>query len=99
MKTNGDLQTWGAVFKHVMFRGKIDLLMISPAIKGGMAPPETQRAFDAANDQYYRGVDWALDISQADFVDCDIQRVPANLVRRDPETQVVVTRERAMRGE
>lgn len=99
LKTSGLLQTWAAVFKHVTFRGKIGRLMVSPFVAPGIATPAQQRAFDEANARYYTGVDWALDLREAEFEECDLRRVPAHLVRRDPETQVVVTREQAMRGE
>ena len=97
-KTNGLFQTWGAVFKHVTLRGKIERVMISPYVAPSIATEKQQRAFDEANAAYYAGVDWALDISEAEFEEIDIRRVPARLIRRDPETQVVVTRERAMEG-
>lgn len=96
LKTNGLLQVWGAVFQHVTLRGKIDRLMISPAIAAGLATPAQQRAFDEANAAYYRDVDWAIDITEAEFQECELQGVPANLIRRDPETQVVVRREHAL---
>jgi hypothetical protein len=99
LKTNGLMQTWGAVFKHTTLRGKIDRIMISPAVGAGLASADVQRAFDAANEAYYAEVDWALDISEAEFQECDLRRVPADLVRRDSETQVVIRREKAMRGE
>src|SRR6185295_12409010 len=98
LKTGGLLQCWGAVFKHVILQGKIDRIMISPAVAAGLAAMQQQRAFDVANATYYSSVDWALDISRGEFEECEIQRVPAHLVRRDPETQVVITRERAMQG-
>jgi hypothetical protein len=97
-KTNGLFQTWGAVFKHVTLRGQIGRVMLSPAVSPGKATPTQQRAFDEANAAYYADVDWALDISEAEFEEIDIRRVPARLIRRDPDTQVVVTRERAMEG-
>jgi len=37
-------------------------------------------------------VDWALDISEAAFLECDLRGIPANLIRRDPETQMIVRR-------
>ena len=37
-------------------------------------------------------------ISEARFKDCDIRGIPARLIRRDPETQVVIRRENAMTG-
>jgi hypothetical protein len=97
-RTHTLLQCWGAVFRHVTFRGRIGRIMSSPAVATGTATPEQQRAFDIANAEYYANVDWALDISEAEFDECELQRVPAQLVRRDAETQVVITREKAMRG-
>lgn len=97
-KTNGLFQTWGAVFKHVILRGTIGRIMISPAVATGTATSAQQRAFDDANAAYYATVDWALDISEAEFEEVDIRRVPARLIRRDPATQAVVTREKAMEG-
>lgn len=101
LRTHGLIQLWGCVFKHMTLKGRIDRMMFSPAIVIG---PETaaeraqQKAFDEANAAYYRNIDWALDISQAEFQECDIRGVPARLIRRDPETQVVVTRQKALEG-
>jgi hypothetical protein len=97
-KTNGLCQSWGAVFKHVTLRGEIERVMFSPAVSAGLATREEQRAFDESNAEYYKTVDWALDISEAEFEECEIQGVPASLVRRDISTQVIVTREKAIRG-
>ncbi len=99
LRTHGLLHTWGAVYKHVVLKGNIDNIMISPVIATGTATPKQQRAFDEANGRYYETVDWALDISEGRFDECEIQRVPARLIRRDPETQVVITREKALMGE
>lgn len=99
--TNGQLvQAWGAAFNRVVLRGKIDRLMISSVVDVYGDRPNLQRAFDEANAEYYRSVEWALDISQAEFKELDIRGVfPVHLIRRDPETQVVVTRERALKHE
>lgn len=99
LRTRNLLQTWGAVFKHVTLQGKIGDIMLS----GTLCPTSTtttsmQRAIREANSAYYSTVDWALDISRAEFVDCDIRGIPSRLIRRDPETQAVVTRERAVEG-
>jgi hypothetical protein len=100
LRIEGLLQTWGAVFKRVVLRGKIDRLMISTDVPVGMSRTESQvAALSEANTAYYATVDWALDISQAEFKECSLRGVPARLVRRDPETQVVVTREKALSGE
>jgi hypothetical protein len=39
-------------------------------------------------------VDWALDISEAEFPDVELRGIPARLVRADPDLSVVVTREK-----
>jgi hypothetical protein len=41
-------------------------------------------------------VEWALDISQGEFKELDIRGVPGKLVRRDPTTQALVLREKAL---
>ncbi len=94
------LQTWGAVFKHVTIKGGIGRMMLS----NRLCPTSTttdamQRAFEEANAVYYASVDWALDISKGEFEELSLRGIPARLIRRHPETQVVVTRQRAMRGE
>lgn len=98
LKTRGLLQTWGAVFRHVTLRGRLGRIMLSPAIASGVATPSEQRAFDEANARFYRDTDWALDITEGEFEELDLRGIPASLIRRDVETQVVVTRKKAMSG-
>jgi hypothetical protein len=98
LKTHGLLQTWAAVFRHVTIKGKLGRLMFSPFVAAGTANARQQREFDEANAAYYSTVDWALDISEVECEEMDIRRVPARLIRRDPATQVMVTREKAMQG-
>ncbi len=98
LKTYDLLQTWGAVFRHVVLKGYIGRIMISPAVATGLAKPREQLAFDKANSAYYSYVDWALDIREGKFYECEIQRVPAHLILRDVDTQVVITREKALEG-
>lgn len=99
--TNGQLvQTWGAAFNRVVLRGKLDRLMISSVVDVWGNEPKRQQAFNEANAEYYRNVQWALDISEAEFKELDIRGIfPVHLIRRDPETQVVVTRERALQSD
>jgi hypothetical protein len=51
-------------------------------------------------EEFYSHVDWAIDIHDAEFDDFSFRTgaVPARLVRRDPETQVIVKHERVMEG-
>jgi hypothetical protein len=104
LKTPGLFQTFGAVFKHVVLRGKLDRLMICnyelPDSSVNLPYQyEVVDAFREANTEYYRDVDWALDISQAEFKELDIRGVPGRLIRRDSQTQVLITRERALEGD
>ena len=98
-----DLVTvWGALFKHVTIKGRCDSLMIH-GITGqgdievggkGVLP------YRALCDEFYETVDWALDIREAEFEDFWIRTrgVPTHLVRRDPETQAVIRRDKAING-
>lgn len=99
LKTSDLFQCWGAVYKHVTLKGNIGRIMISPFVATAMAKPREQAAFDKANEEYYKTVNWALDITEGRFYECELQRVPARLIKRDPETQVVITREKAVLGE
>lgn len=98
LKTNGLLQCFGAVFQHVVIRGRIGRLMLSPVVEPGRATADVQRRFDIANAEYNQSIDWALDIRDAEFQECELRGVPARLVRRDPETQVVIRRSSAASG-
>ncbi len=84
----------GAVFDRVTLRGKIDRLWIKPWV----VEPTKQQEFDKANAELYKQVDWAVDISQLDCKEIDIRAVPAKLIRRDPETQAIVTFEKVLEG-
>jgi hypothetical protein len=99
LETSNPLITWGAVFRHVTLRGRIGGIMLSHWVTPGQPASAEQRAFDAANAAYYAAVDWALDLREAEFTDdADLRGVPGRLVRRDPETQVLITREKAVEG-
>lgn len=98
LRTKEPLFMWGAVFRHVTLRGRIGRINfredIHPASMSAALGPEVR----AANRAFYGATDWALDIAEASFLEADLQGVPAQLVRRDPATQVVVTREAARAG-
>jgi hypothetical protein len=86
----------------VTLKGRCDKLMIH-GITGrgdidvggsGVLP------YRALCDEFYATVDWALDIREAEFEDFCIRTrgVPAHLVRRDPETQAVIRRDKVLSG-
>jgi hypothetical protein len=94
--TNDLLIVWGAVFSHVTLSGQIGKLKINHWVHHVDRSPEVQGPFDAYREEFYRATDWALDISGARFKEFEVRGVPARLVRIDPETQAIVTRERAL---
>ena len=96
LATNDLLILWGPLFKHVTLKGKIGKLKINSAVHHVDRSPEVQSPFDSARAEFYANVDWALDIREASFQEFEVQGVPARLVLRDPATQVVVTRQRAL---
>ena len=98
LKIPSILPFYGTVFKHTIFKGRIGRIMMNPLVFPGVLDPLKQKEFDQVNALYYASVDWALDISEAKFVDCDIRSVPARLIRRDQQTQVIVTRQKAIEG-
>jgi hypothetical protein len=90
---------WGALLQHVTIKGRCDNLMIHGTPNSQVFGGELARYWDVCK-AFYTDADWALDISEAEFEDFCLRTggVPAQLIRRDPETQVVVRREEALRG-
>ncbi len=99
LKTGDFFQTCGAVFKHVTLLGKIGRVMICRNFFTTPGGAEQERAFDLANAEYYRHVDWALDISEGEYSEFDIRSVPGHLIRRNPETQARIKRERLVESD
>ncbi|HEX6986700.1 MAG TPA: hypothetical protein VF170_15065, partial [Planctomycetaceae bacterium] len=97
LETNTLLILWGPLFNRVTLAGTIGEMKVNQDISATDRSAATQARFDAFREEYYRSVDWALDISGARFRDeFEFRGIPARLVRRDPESQAVVTRERLL---
>ncbi len=94
--TDSLLILWGTVFDQVTFSGRIGKIKINCHVHHVDISERTQRPFDEFRDKFYQNVEWALDISRAKFRLLEITGIPAHLIRRDPATQMVVTRERAL---
>jgi hypothetical protein len=93
----------GNVYRHVTLKGRIAWTSIRGQVNPPLEMPEEERQriiveWDKANAEYYKTVDWALDITQADYGSLDIDGVPTRLVRRNPQNTGVVTRKRALEG-
>jgi hypothetical protein len=98
LRTSDLLIAFGAVYKHVVLKGRIDRLMLSAMVSPSSYTPAIQRSFDEDAEHYYSNVDWALDISQGEFKELSFRGIPCWKVIRDPETQVLITRRKAMEG-
>jgi hypothetical protein len=83
-------QLAGCVFRQVTLRGRSGSLMIVGPNHSLTA--DVQQAFAENILKYYRDVDWALDITEAEFVTADLYYLPGHLVRRDPESQFLLRR-------
>lgn len=82
-------------YRHVVLRGKVGSIKLRRAVPytssvPAWGVPRVQERMDRANAEYYAKVDWALDISEAEFTSGEVEGIPLDLVRRDPETQVIV---------
>jgi hypothetical protein len=86
---------WACVFNQVTLAGKIGSLKINWGIEP-TPDTEAQTKWEEANVKFYENVHWALDISNAKFsFAISLEAIPGSLIRREPETQVLVTREAA----
>jgi hypothetical protein len=96
LRTSDLFIVWCPYLDRVTLSGEIGKMKINATARPSTFGNEKQRAFDDYRSEFYADVDWALDISEARFREFDIDGVPSRLVRRDPESQIVVTRERAL---
>jgi len=98
----GEQMIWGCAFKHVVVRGRIQgAIRFAPSRQWWSSWPQGPGPTDPfvlANNRFYEDVDWALDISGAAFtgIEMELSGIPSRLIRRDRETQVVITRERIL---
>jgi len=100
LQTANLLQAWGTLFRRVTLKGKVGRLMISPLVSPQHLNTPLQQTFDDERERYYANMDdFALDISKAEAVELEITGIPARLIKRDAETQAVVTRQAALSGE
>jgi hypothetical protein len=93
----------GCAFRHVVIRGNVTGSLAftpGPAVPGLRAVEDATRdSYVVANRRFYEGVDWALDIREARFTSVEFSSgIPAALIRRDLETQVVLRRSSLVDG-
>lgn len=91
---DNQLKSLGAVFKHVYVSGNVGSLYISNEIDSPTSD-SIRKSFSSANTKYYESVDWALDISRANFKEIEIWGIPSKLIIYDYKSQRVITKENA----
>ena len=87
----------GAILRHVVLDGRFGALTIRSGRAG--ADNAERAVVREANTDFYRGVDWALDIRTARFsAGCELEGIPGHLIRRDSASTVLVTADMARSG-
>ena len=80
---------YSCVFKHVRVTGDLGGRLRVYESFGDEDARERERARQEAA-EYYRDVDWALDLREADVSGIRLEGVPPALVRRDPKTLLLL---------
>ena len=96
LRVRGECTAFGTLFERVVLRGRLGSFRVRPLVRHG--DRGVVAAFAADNRLRYEQVDWALDITELLAQEAEFQGVPSALVRRDPATQVVVRREKAIQA-
>lgn len=96
LKTSDLFIVWCPYLDRVTLTGEIGKMKVNATASHETYKNSKQKPFDDYRDEFYTDVEWALDISEAHFKEFDIRGVPGRLIRRDPESQVLVKRERAL---
>jgi hypothetical protein len=81
----------GCALRHVILRGDCGQFVFNRYVTHG---DETRNsAFDAANAEFYKTVDWALDITQTKATCINIRgAIPARLICRNPDEHFIMSR-------
>jgi hypothetical protein len=97
LSTDDTTAFFGTLLRRVRLRGQIGKISLCPEAASWTLSNERQARFDSERALFYAKTDWALDISEAHFEELDIVGIPAQLIRRNPDRQFVITREGASR--
>jgi hypothetical protein len=87
----------GVALNRVTIRGFVNALWFLIPDDVSLMDHDRGAAMRRWNADFYSTVDWALDISDAEFATFDFRPgIPARLIRRDPATQVIIRRDAAL---
>lgn len=98
LRSTDEVIVRAAIFEHVTLKGRIDKLLFRGKYRDLHTSPELTLQINQETARYLETVDWSLDIREAQFKECDISNLLFRLVRRDPETQVVIRRDMLLDG-
>lgn len=100
LKTQDHLWVNAAAFKHCVIRGEVGKAILFGE-KELLEPRDSKRnaLFIAANQRLYESLDWALDISEAQFQEFDVRSVPAECIRINDRNQIKVNYRRLREAE
>lgn len=90
LDVNPILLLWSCFFRRVSLAGKIGKIKINLEPFAFCNDAGVLAAFAERRAAFYEATNWALDISRARFVDFACKGVPLNLIKRDPQTQVII---------
>lgn len=111
LKNTGVLFLENVLFKNVVLKGKIGKISIDSKISDTTYIFDENKERHQITDQelkrydeflvnYYKNVECAIDISQAEFKYCEISAsIPSRLIKRNPETQILVKLETILKGD
>ena len=88
----------GAAFRRVVLKGHLPSINFNEMIPFGPISPEKAERFLRANLEFYLRADWALDITEAESPGLKLSCIPGELIRRDPATQILVSKSRLIGG-
>lgn len=91
----------GCALNRCILRGDCGRFLLWPDVvsRGSPEAPARNPPFAASNAEFYKSVEWALDLSQAKVACFEIRgAIPPHLIRRNPDEQFLMTREAALSG-
>ncbi len=98
----GLLLICAAAFRNVVLQGNLGRMLLTSLRPSALLSREQrirlEEQFRSANEAYFKTVNWALDIRDAHFRECEIRSIPGRLIKRDPITQALVRREKLADG-
>lgn len=85
-------------FRHVTITGNCGSVIFNRDFD--IMDPEKSAAFNQANDDFHATVDWALDLRGLQASAFELRgAIPVDLIRRDPEQQIIMSRDIALSEE